>query len=90
MPKTFRHSSTKCNSGGPAASNGRVVVRQLAPDSHTARSEDLSIALLLTLDPLSPLKRAAFLLHDVFDCSNMDDPGSHHFHLASGSVRSTF
>jgi RNA polymerase sigma-70 factor (ECF subfamily) len=41
----------------------------LAPDSHTAMAEDLSIALLLTLDRLSPLERAAFLLHDVFDFS---------------------
>jgi len=32
-------------------------------------SEDLSIALLLTLDRLSPLERAAFLLHYVFDLS---------------------
>jgi RNA polymerase sigma-70 factor (ECF subfamily) len=32
-------------------------------------AEDLSIALLLTLDRLSPLERAAFLLHDVFDLS---------------------
>ena len=32
-------------------------------------AEDLSIALLLALDRLSPLERAAFLLHDVFDCS---------------------
>src|SRR5262249_51588486 len=32
-------------------------------------AEDLSIALLLTLDRLSPLERAAFLLHDVFDFS---------------------
>jgi RNA polymerase sigma-70 factor (ECF subfamily) len=30
-------------------------------------AEDLSIALLLTLERLSPLERAAFLLHDVFD-----------------------
>jgi RNA polymerase sigma-70 factor (ECF subfamily) len=29
----------------------------------------LSIALMLTLDRLSPLERAAFLLHDVFDFS---------------------
>ena len=29
----------------------------------------MSIALLLTLDRLSPLERAAFLLHDVFDFS---------------------
>jgi RNA polymerase sigma-70 factor (ECF subfamily) len=41
----------------------------LAPDRRTALSEDLSIALLLTLDRLSPLERAAFLLHDVFDFS---------------------
>src|SRR5262249_23309060 len=37
----------------------------LAPDSHTELAEDLSIALLLTLDRLSLLERAAFLLHDV-------------------------
>jgi RNA polymerase sigma-70 factor (ECF subfamily) len=41
----------------------------LAPDSRTELAEDLSIALLLTLDRLSPLERAAFLLHDIFDFS---------------------
>ena len=41
----------------------------LAPDKQTELAEDLSIALLLALDRLSPLERAAFLLHDVFDCS---------------------
>ena len=30
-------------------------------------ADDLSVALLLVLDRLSPLERAAFLLHDVFD-----------------------
>ena len=30
-------------------------------------AHDLSLALLLTLERLSPLERAAFLLHDVFD-----------------------
>src|SRR4051794_20054026 len=39
----------------------------LTPDSQTELAEDLSVALLLTLDRLSPLERAAFLLHDVFD-----------------------
>ncbi|MFL5308597.1 MAG: sigma-70 family RNA polymerase sigma factor [Polyangia bacterium] len=34
-------------------------------------AEDLSVALLLALERLSPLERAAFLLHDVFD---MDYP----------------
>jgi len=42
---------------------------ELTPDTHTELAEDLSIALLLTLDRLSPLERAAFLLHDVFDFS---------------------
>jgi len=41
----------------------------LAPDSRTELAEDLSIALLLILDNLSPLERAAFLLHDIFDFS---------------------
>jgi RNA polymerase sigma-70 factor (ECF subfamily) len=41
----------------------------LAPDSRTELAEDLSVALLLTLDRLSALERAAFLLHDVFDFS---------------------
>ena len=41
----------------------------LAPDSRTELAEDLSIALLLILDQMSPLERAAFLLHDVFDFS---------------------
>jgi RNA polymerase sigma-70 factor (ECF subfamily) len=41
----------------------------LAPDSGTELAEDLSFALLLILDRLSPLERAAFLLHDVFDFS---------------------
>src|SRR5215468_5994125 len=46
-----------------------VDTAALAPDSRTELAEDLSIALLLILDQLSPLERAAFLLHDVFDFS---------------------
>jgi RNA polymerase sigma-70 factor (ECF subfamily) len=41
----------------------------LAPDTQAEMAEDLSVALLLALDRLSPLERAAFLLHDVFDYS---------------------
>jgi RNA polymerase sigma-70 factor, ECF subfamily len=41
----------------------------LTPDRQTELAEDLSIALLLILDTMSPLERAAFLLHDVFDFS---------------------
>ena len=36
-------------------------------DADQAFAADLSVALLMTLERLSPLERAAFLLHDVFD-----------------------
>jgi len=35
-------------------------------------ADDLSVALLLALERLSPLERAAFLLHDVFDLDYAD------------------
>jgi len=54
---------------GPWLPEPVVDAAALAPDSHTELAEDLSIALLLTLERLSPLERAAFLLHDVFDLS---------------------
>ncbi len=54
---------------GPWLPEPVIDTGALAPDAHTELAEDLSIALLLTLDRLSPLERAAFLLHDVFDCS---------------------
>ena len=52
---------------GPWLPEPVVDTAALAPDSRTELAEDLSIALLLTLDRLSPLERAAFLLHDVFE-----------------------
>jgi RNA polymerase sigma-70 factor (ECF subfamily) len=39
----------------------------LATEVATELADDLSFALLLALDRLSPQERAAFLLHDVFD-----------------------
>jgi RNA polymerase sigma-70 factor, ECF subfamily len=39
----------------------------LSADAATELADDFSFALLLALDRLSPLERAAFLLHDVFD-----------------------
>lgn len=54
---------------GPWLPEPIVDTEALAPDNRTELAEDLSIALLLTLDRLSPLERAAFLLHDVFDFS---------------------
>src|SRR5262245_33013410 len=52
---------------GPWLPEPVVDTSALAPDIRTELAEDLSFALLLTLDRLSPLERAAFLLHDVFD-----------------------
>ncbi len=37
------------------------------PEDPVERAEDVSVAFLLALERLSPLERAVFLLHDVFD-----------------------
>jgi RNA polymerase sigma-70 factor (ECF subfamily) len=42
------------------------LIEDLAEDP-LERAEDVSVAFLLALQRLSPLERAAFLLHDVFD-----------------------
>lgn len=39
----------------------------LSAQSRLERADDITFALLLVLDRLSPAERAAFLLHDVFD-----------------------
>ena len=45
---------------------------QPGPEAMHELASDLSYAFLLTLEKLSPLERAAFLLHDVFDVSYAD------------------
>lgn len=52
---------------GPWLPEPIVDTQALAPDAATELADDLSFALLLTLERLSPGERAAFLLHDVFD-----------------------
>jgi RNA polymerase sigma-70 factor (ECF subfamily) len=42
------------------------------PDASSELAQDISVALMLTLERLSPLERAAFLLHDVFDVDYAD------------------
>jgi RNA polymerase sigma-70 factor (ECF subfamily) len=54
---------------GPWLPDPVTDTASLAPDAQTELAEDLSVALLLALERLSPLERAAFLLHDVFDYS---------------------
>jgi RNA polymerase sigma-70 factor (ECF subfamily) len=43
-----------------------------APDAHAELASDLSLALLHVLERLSPEERAAFILHDAFDCEYRD------------------
>lgn len=52
---------------GPWLPEPIVDAVSLAPDAATELADDLSFALLLALERLSPAERAAFLLHDVFD-----------------------
>lgn len=42
------------------------------PEERAEFAENVSIAFLLALERLSPLERAAFLLHDVFDCDHAE------------------
>ncbi len=44
----------------------------LRVEAPTELASDLSVALLLALERLSPLERAAFLLHDVFDVDHAE------------------
>jgi RNA polymerase sigma-70 factor (ECF subfamily) len=61
---------------GPWLPDPVVDTDALAPDAQAELAEDLSVALMLALDRLSPLERAAFLLHDVFDYSYPDIAGA--------------
>jgi RNA polymerase sigma-70 factor (ECF subfamily) len=46
---------------------GEWLPEPVVDDDHENLGEDLTVAFLLTLERLTPLERAAFLLHDVFD-----------------------
>lgn len=43
-----------------------------SPERGVELASDLSLALLMVLERLSPEERAAFLMHDVFDCAYAD------------------
>ena len=49
-----------------------ISTETLSPAEETELADDLSFALLLTLEKLTPPERAAFLLHDVFAMSFKD------------------
>jgi RNA polymerase sigma-70 factor, ECF subfamily len=52
---------------GPWLPEPIIDASALAPDTASELADDISVALMLTLERLSPLERAAFILHDVFD-----------------------
>ncbi len=52
---------------GPWLPDPVVAGTMLDADTASDYAHDLSVALMLTLERLSPLERAAFLLHDVFE-----------------------
>ncbi|GAB5500479.1 MAG: sigma-70 family RNA polymerase sigma factor [Pseudohongiellaceae bacterium] len=52
---------------GPWLPEPIVDAEQITPHSAGELADDLSFALLLSLEKLSPSERAAFLLHDVFE-----------------------
>jgi RNA polymerase sigma-70 factor, ECF subfamily len=52
---------------GPWLPEPVLDAEELTAETMSDYAHDLSVALMLTLERLSPLERAAFLLHDVFD-----------------------
>jgi RNA polymerase sigma-70 factor (ECF subfamily) len=48
------------------------LIEDMATHPHETVDRDVSVALMLALERLSPLERAAFLLHDIFDMSYAD------------------
>jgi len=52
---------------GPWLPEPVLSTDEFSPEAATELADDLSFALLMTLETLSPPERAAFLLHDVFD-----------------------
>jgi RNA polymerase sigma-70 factor (ECF subfamily) len=53
----------------PIVDLAQIGTAEAGPQSQAERTDEPSVALLLVLERLSPLERAAFLLHDVFDFS---------------------
>ncbi|RMH63369.1 MAG: sigma-70 family RNA polymerase sigma factor, partial [Bacteroidetes bacterium] len=52
---------------GPWLPEPLVASDRPPPDADVERADTLSMAFLLVLERLSPVERAVFLLHDVFD-----------------------
>ncbi|HET8729039.1 MAG TPA: RNA polymerase sigma factor SigJ [Alphaproteobacteria bacterium] len=57
---------------GPWLPEPLIGGREEPPDRRVDLASDLSMAFLIVLERLAPEERAAFLLHDVFDCGYDD------------------
>jgi RNA polymerase sigma-70 factor (ECF subfamily) len=57
---------------GPWLPEPLVVSNQPSPEEEVELASNLSLAFMVLLERLSPVERAAFLLHDIFDCGYSD------------------
>ena len=57
---------------GPWLPEPLIVSEKPSPEDEAEFASNLSTAFMFLLEKLSPVERAAFLLHDVFDCAYSD------------------
>jgi RNA polymerase sigma-70 factor, ECF subfamily len=57
---------------GPWLPEPLIVSDAPSPEEELELASNLSLAFMVLLERLSPLERAAFLLHDIFDCGYAD------------------
>lgn len=57
---------------GPWLPEPLVASAALSPQDELELASNLSMAFMVLLERLSPVERAAFLLHDIFDCAYAD------------------
>lgn len=57
---------------GPWLPEPLVVSEKPSPEEELELASNLSLAFMVLLERLSPVERAAFLLHDIFDCDYAD------------------
>lgn len=57
---------------GPWLPEPLAVSEQPSPEEELELASNLSLAFMVLLERLSPVERAAFLLHDIFDCGYAD------------------
>lgn len=57
---------------GPWLPEPLIVSEKPSPEEELEFASNLSMAFMVLLERLSPVERAAFLLHDIFDCGYAD------------------